>query len=119
MGRPNLNLSDEERRRRQNAAQKKWNSNPENAANQYKKNQETQSDRWKRWYSRNVPQQLAKSNEEKAKKLQRIPPWADLTAIQNFYLNRPNGFHVDHIIPLCGKKVSGLHVLENLQYLCQ
>ena len=102
---------------RANEAQRRWKSNPENAAKQYKKNQETQSARWKRWYSRNVPQQLAKFNEEKARKIQRIPAWADLNAIKNFYLNRPDGFHVDHIVPLCGKNVSGLHVIENLQYL--
>lgn len=53
----------------------------------------------------------------RAKKLQRTPIWADTLAILNFYNNCPKDYHVDHIIPLQGKNVSGLHVLENLQYL--
>jgi hypothetical protein len=45
------------------------------------------------------------------------PTWADRAAIRKFYEDRPEGMHVDHIIPHNGTAVTGLHVLANLQYL--
>jgi len=56
----------------------------------------------------------------KAAKLQRIPCWLtleELELISKFYAECPEGHQVDHIIPLQGVNVSGLHTLSNLQYL--
>lgn len=60
----------------------------------------------------------------RADKLQRTPGWSDFSAIQIEYelaawcskvMGEP--YHVDHIIPLRGKLVSGLHVSSNLQVI--
>jgi 5-methylcytosine-specific restriction endonuclease McrA len=48
---------------------------------------------------------------------QRTPAWADKQKIVDFYKNCPKGCQVDHVIPLRGTIVSGLHIAENLQYL--
>jgi hypothetical protein len=48
---------------------------------------------------------------------QATPSWVNMEEIYKIYLNRPEGYHVDHIIPINGKDVSGLHVPWNLQYL--
>jgi len=50
--------------------------------------------------------------------LQRTAPWADLDAIQAIYDQATAaGLTVDHIAPLQGLRVSGLHVPENLRLL--
>lgn len=53
-----------------------------------------------------------------AKRKLRIPKFGQ-EGIYEFYDNCPKNKTIDHVIPLCGKKVSGLHVKWNLQYLTQ
>jgi hypothetical protein len=55
---------------------------------------------------------LYKSRVRKA-----TPKWADRQLIRAVYADKPIGHHVDHVIPLRGKMVCGLHVPENLCYL--
>lgn len=60
----------------------------------------------------------ARNAKRHAAKLARIPLWADLEAIKQVYTEAAKqGLAVDHIIPLQGKLVSGLHVASNLQLL--
>lgn len=69
-------------------------------------------------YRQNNPHKLrALCMKRIAYKSFRTPIWSNLEAIKAIYANCPEGHHVDHIIPLQGKLVSGLHVPENLQYL--
>ena len=65
--------------------------------------------------------------KRKASKLQRTPSWLtkeDLAEIEDIYRmakrrSEVEGieYHVDHIIPLQGRNISGLHVPSNLQIL--
>lgn len=107
---------------------KKYLANPEN----YKKHRE-----WFRKYERDLywnrglrekkqayysdpnvkPMYAARTAKRRARKLQATPAWANLEVIKEIYLNCPEGHHVDHIVPLQGKNVCGLHVEYNLQYL--
>jgi HNH endonuclease len=49
-----------------------------------------------------------------AKRKKQTPLNIDIKELQQFYLNCPNGYEVDHIIPI---SKGGLHCLDNLQYL--
>jgi len=53
----------------------------------------------------------------RASKLKATPKFANLNKIREIYKNCPKGYVVDHIVPLQGKVVCGLHVEWNLQYL--
>lgn len=46
------------------------------------------------------------------------PAWSDLERIKQLYIEAADqGLTVDHVYPAKGKRVSGLHVPENLQFL--
>jgi hypothetical protein len=53
----------------------------------------------------------------RCEQLQATPKWSDPLEIKRIYLHCPMGHHVDHIIPIKGELVCGLHVSNNLQYL--
>lgn len=57
------------------------------------------------------------SAERRARLLRQMPAWADRAKIAAIYRSRPAGHHVDHVVPLRGRSVWGLHVHYNLQYL--
>lgn len=112
---------------------KKWKENNKNYVDKNKK----ESD--KKYYSKNTEKIKKRSTEwnklhpevtlhycrlRQSAKMQRTPSWADLKKIKEIYkqskeLSKSTGltYHVDHIIPLQGKNVSGLHVETNLQIL--
>lgn len=89
------------------------------AKSNFKKVQE-----YRREYKQNNKPYFAKHERtRKASKIQRTPSWANQEEIIMWYevaevLSRSGVvFHVDHIVPLQGKTVSGLHVEDNLQVL--
>lgn len=79
-----------------------------------------------REYYRNHAREYYKNNKEyfiyhnslrRARELKASPSWVNQEEIKNLYYNRPEGMHIDHIIPLVNRHVCGLHVKENLRYL--
>lgn len=77
----------------------------------------------KTWAQKNKTTINAIAAKRRAALLNRTPPWANKSHIADFFhaadvLSRGGvRFHVDHIVPLQGKLVSGLHVENNLQIL--
>jgi len=108
-----------------------------------KKNAKVERQKWKKWKSENKEHRdayqkeyIANHQKEKsdywnsknakyrASKLKATPAWANKEAIDFVYyaakvIEEVYGtkWHVDHIVPLKGKNVCGLHVHNNLQLL--
>lgn len=75
------------------------------------------------WQQENPGKVLAKAAKRRASERRQMPAWADNSKIELIYRvaasMRRHGkdVHVDHIVPLQGKSVSGLHVHYNLQII--
>ena len=91
--------------------------NKEKAKEYREENKEKTKEYNSKYYQEHKKEDLARQAKHRASKLQRTPVWNNLQEIKEIYLRCPEGYHVDHEIPLQGKLVSGLHVPENLQYL--
>lgn len=79
------------------------------------------------WARKNKPRVNGNSARRRSYKLNAVPKWmtkADFVAIQEWYQLAKDlqwlseeKLHVDHIIPLQGENVCGLHIAANLQIL--
>jgi hypothetical protein len=87
-------------------------------------NAERVRERHAKYHAENLDKRCAIEAKRRSAKLQRTPPWSHIPSTQVFYteahrLTKETGVahHVDHIVPLQGDLVSGLHVAWNLRPL--
>lgn len=81
-------------------------------------NRERHRENVARWKRMNPGRRAAWVVAYQARKKMALPKWADLKAIRRMYEDAAAlGMHVDHIVPLAGKTVCGLHCEANLQLL--
>ena len=92
----------------------------------YEKNKEKVKSNVSKWQSANRARCNENSARYDASKIKATPKWANIDRIKCYYsvaamLNREGleMWHVDHIVPLRGKTVCGLHVENNLRVITQ
>lgn len=89
----------------------------ERAAAWRAENKELARARCSAWRKKNLSRRAAYEAARRAAQARATPAWANTDAILAFYAACPPGFEVDHIVPIKGKNVCGLHCEANLQYL--
>ena len=91
-------------------------------AEMYSTNKEVEKQRCAEYFQRNKAARASYVAKRKAARLNATPAWADSALIKLLYATRQymteqTGFewHVDHVVPLQGRNVCGLHVHNNLR----
>lgn len=114
-----------------NAASKQWKEANKDKVAAYdkewqEKNKDKKAKNYKKWQQNNKGSVNAYNSKRRADEKAATPSWADLDKIKSLYNVAQyfdwisGGFvkhHVDHIVPLRGRNVCGLHVENNLQIL--
>jgi hypothetical protein len=93
----------------------------------FKYTPERKREKWQEYYSNNLAKMIAKAATRRSRQMKSCPDWLSKeqhVEILNIYkqcraISKSTGIphHVDHIIPLCGKTVCGLHVPWNLNVI--
>lgn len=90
----------------------------------YKKNKHIINKKTSNYKKNNPDKHAFHESIRRCKKLKATPKWSDLDKIKVLYekakwLGSLTGlkYHVDHVIPLQGNNICGLHIWENLQIL--
>lgn len=90
----------------------------------YEENKEHHLTNSKQWYEANKHRKLETTTAREKRCVLATPTWADRELIKELYalakkLTEQTGIphEVDHVVPLQGKNVSGLHVENNLQVI--
>ena len=125
-------LSLEEKRIRNRQRKKKYYEKNKEELKEWRKayyyrNKEKEAQYQREWYDKNRGHANALNAKRNLAKKHRLPAWLtdnNKKQIKIMYmlassLTKITGisWHVDHIIPLQGKNVSGLHIPENLQVI--
>jgi hypothetical protein len=108
---------------------KKWNAKNKEKHSEmnrkwYEENKEHHLVNSKKWYENNKHRKLETTTAREKRCVLATPTWADRELIKELYalarkLTEQTGIphEVDHIVPLQGVNVSGLHTQDNLQVI--
>jgi len=82
----------------------------------YAENPDYYVDAFRKWYAHGGKESVIRRSRDRQQQI-RTRVFGSLDEIKRIYAECPAGYEVDHIVPINGTHVSGLHAPWNLQYL--